>query len=82
MEIRAAELWQALFSARWNVEYDCGEAAWPHLWIAGAVAAVGMGVAFWGAGRGRIVAMVGLVLLLTGLVFGAELMASTQMGGE
>ena len=43
---------------------------------------MGMGVAFWGAGRGRIVAMVGLVLLLTGLVFGAELMASTQMGGE
>jgi uncharacterized membrane protein len=73
--------WQALFTARWNSDYECGTAAVPHLWLAGGVAAVGMCVAFWGAGRGRIVAMVGLVLLLTGLVFVASGIASTQWGG-
>jgi hypothetical protein len=32
---------------RWhNANYECGSAAFPRLWIAGRVAAVGMGVAF------------------------------------
>jgi hypothetical protein len=29
----------------------CGSAAFPHVWIAGGVAAIGMAIAFWGAKR-------------------------------
>ena len=74
--------WQAVFSARWNFEYECGEAALPHLWIAGGVAAVGMGVVFWGARRGRLLAAVCLsvVAALSVYILGA-IESFTLMGG-
>jgi hypothetical protein len=48
--------WQAMFTdANGNnlEDFVCGRAAFPRIWIAGGVAAVGVGVAFWGASRGR-----------------------------
>jgi hypothetical protein len=47
---------------------QCGSAALPSLWVAGAVAAVGMGVAFWGEGRGRLLAAVAIPLLVAGFI--------------
>jgi len=73
--------WQAMFSSRNNTEYECGEAAVPHLWIAGAVFAVGVGIALWSGSRGRLLAMVGLALLLTLLINAAGLVAAGGMGG-
>ena len=72
--------WHAMFSKENNPDWVCGTAAVPHLWIAGAVAALGFGIAFWGAGRGPILAMVGLVFLLTGLINIAGLLAAQEMG--
>jgi hypothetical protein len=74
--------WPAMFSGRDNTAYECGTAALPHLWIAGAVAAVGMGIAFWDAGWRRLVAMVGLAVLVTASITIAGLMAAQGMGGE
>jgi hypothetical protein len=77
--------WHAMFSPSNNLDYECGEAAFPHLWIAGAVFAVGMGIAFWD-GRvhriRRLLAMVGLAVLLTLLINAAGLIAAGGMGGE
>jgi hypothetical protein len=77
--------WQAMFTDAngHNVEdFGCGRAAFPHVWVAGGVAAVGVGVAFWGASRGRILAVVGLTLLATSLVLVVALMsASSRYGG-
>ena len=72
--------WHAMFSKENNPDWVCGSAAVLHLWIAGAVAALGLGTAFWGAGRGPILAMVGLVFLLTGLINIAGLLAAQDMG--
>ena len=74
--------WPAMFSSRSNTAYECGAAALPHLWIAGAVAAVGMGIAFWGARRRWLVAMVGLAVLVTVSITIAGLVAAQGMGGE
>jgi hypothetical protein len=41
-------VWRAMFDRWYNANYECGSAAFSRLWIAGPVAAVGMGVAFWG----------------------------------
>jgi hypothetical protein len=49
---------QAMFSWQGNEDYQCGSATFPRLWVAGGVAAVGMGVAFWGEDRGRLLAVV------------------------
>jgi hypothetical protein len=76
---------QAMFNGWANMEYECGSAALPYLWIAGGVAAVGMGVAFWGAGRARLLATVGLVVLLTGWISLVALLHSdsaTGIGGR
>ena len=73
--------WQAMFSARWNGDYECGHAAFPHLWIAGGVATVGMGIAFWGAGCGRLLTAVCLPLVAALSVYLLGGIASTQMGG-
>lgn len=74
-----------MFSNWNNEEYACGEAAFPHLWIAGAVFAVGMGIAFWD-GRvfriRRLLAVVGLAVVLTLLINAAGLIAAGGMGGE
>jgi hypothetical protein len=74
----------AMFSRDTVYEYGCGQAAFPRLWIAGAVAAVGMGVAFWWAGRGRSLAMAGLVLIVTGWIFDAALIfgVTESIGGD
>jgi hypothetical protein len=76
--------WHAMFSGDYNTSEDhvCGRAAFPHLWIAGGVAAVGMGIAFWGASRGRLLAAVCLPLVATGLVHALGLVASSQMYGK
>ena len=68
MHLACGSVWNAMFSNANDVAYDCGSAAVPHLWIAGGVAAVGMVVAFWGAGRGRLLRMVVLVLILTTVI--------------
>jgi hypothetical protein len=67
--------WQAMFSRDNNWTDDaCGRAAFPVLSIAAGVAAVGMGVIFWGASRGRFLAAVclpfaaALSVYLTGMV--------------
>jgi hypothetical protein len=76
--------WQAMFRNVNNYNWDgyaCGRAAFPHLWIAGGVAAVGLGIAFWGANRGRFLGMICLALLITGFIHGFGLMMSSSMGG-
>jgi hypothetical protein len=55
---------QAMFSWQGNEDYQCGSAGFPYLFVAGGVAAVGMGVAFWGEGRGRLLAVVCIPLLV------------------
>lgn len=57
----------AMFS-EWDNGEQCGSAAFPYLWIAGGVAAVGIGVSFWGAGRGRLLAAVCIPLLVAGSI--------------
>ena len=46
--IACGSVWHAMLSH--GNQHDCVLTALPHMWIAGAVAAVGMGIAFWGAG--------------------------------
>ena len=75
--------WHALFYNQITTELNnCGPAASPLLWIAGGVAAVGMGIAFWGVSRGRLLAAVCLPLVATGLVHLLGLVASSQMYGN
>ena len=74
-------VWRAMLSSANNTDHECDVAALPHLWIAGGVAAVGIGVAFWGTGRRRLLAMVGLVLLLTLLITIGGWMQSYQPRG-
>jgi hypothetical protein len=73
-------VWQAMFTNTSNPY--CSQAAFPHLWIAGGVAAVGLGIAFWGASRGRLVAAVCVPLVATGLIHILGLVASSQMHPE
>jgi ABC-type transport system involved in cytochrome c biogenesis permease subunit len=74
--------WHAMFSKDHNFPNSaCAEPAYARLWIAGGVAAVGMGVAFWSAGRRRLSAMVGYALLATVLVRLLALVASSSFGG-
>jgi hypothetical protein len=73
--------WSAMFSKHNNDDLACAKAAYPRLWIAGYVAMVGMGVAFWGAGRRRLVRMMGYALLATGVARFFALTASTGFGG-
>ncbi len=74
--------WHAVFNSSNNLDYECGEAALPRLWIAGAVVAVGMGIAFWGASRRRLLVMVGLAVVVTVLITVAGLSGANSMGGE
>jgi hypothetical protein len=72
--------WQAMFSKDSNwTGYACGRASIPYLSIAAGVAAVGMGVAFWGAGRGRLLAAVCLPFAAALSVYVIGLAASSQM---
>jgi hypothetical protein len=74
--------WHAMFSKDHNFPNSaCAEPAYARLWIAGGVAVVGMGVAFWGAGRRRLSAMVSYALLATVLVRLLALVASSSFGG-
>jgi hypothetical protein len=76
--------WQAMFTdANGNnfEDFVCGYAAFPHLWIAGGVAALGVGIAFWGLSRGRLLLVVGLTLFGTALVLLAALLNSNAYGG-
>ena len=57
-----------MLSSENNSNHECDVAALPHVWIAGGVAAIGMAVAFWGAGARRLGVMVGLVVLLALLI--------------
>jgi hypothetical protein len=66
--VACGSVWHAMLSHRLAPEHDCVLTALPHVWISGGVAAVGMGVAFWGAGRRLLWGMVGLVVLLTVLI--------------
>jgi hypothetical protein len=50
--VDCGSVWQAMFSNDNNLDLDCASAAVPHVWIAGGIAAVGMAIAFRGAGRG------------------------------
>jgi hypothetical protein len=59
--------------------YGCGRAAFPYLSIAGAVVAVGLVVAFWGEGRGRLLRMAGVAVLVPGLIQILGLMGSRNM---
>ena len=74
--------WHAMFSHDHNFPNSaCATPAYPRIWIAGGIAAVGTGVAFWGAGRRRIAAMIGYALLATVLVRLIALAASSSFGG-
>jgi hypothetical protein len=59
---------QAMFDSGGNANYQCGSAAFPYLWVAGGVAAVGMGIAYWGESRGRLLAVVCIPLLVAGFI--------------
>jgi len=59
---------QAMFDSWGNGNYECGSAAFPHLWVAGGVAAVGMGIAYWGESRGRLLAVVCIPLTVVGFI--------------
>jgi hypothetical protein len=73
--------WHALFYNQNTTELNnCGPAASPLLWIAGGVAAVGIGVAFWDAGRGRLLGMISVVLVVTLFLAFASYSTSQQMG--
>jgi hypothetical protein len=54
-----------MFDSWYNANHECARL---HLWIAGRVAAVGMRVAFWGARRGRLLAVFTSRLLVAGLI--------------
>lgn len=75
--------WHAMFSKDNNdvYAYACSDAAFPRLWIAGGVVAAGMGIAFWGVSRVRLLVIIGLVLLFTALVNIVGLVASAGSGG-
>jgi hypothetical protein len=60
--------WRPMFSKDSNGDLAGAKAAYPRLWIAGSLTAVGMGIAFWGASRGRLLSVVGYALLAAGLV--------------
>jgi hypothetical protein len=84
VHVTCGTTWQAIFTNPHNYNeagYACGRAAFPYLSIAGSVVAVGMGVAFWGEGRGRLLRMVGVAVLVTGLIQVLGLMGSSSMGG-
>ena len=77
--------WRAMFSQVENSEYECGEAAWPLLWIGGAVFAVGMCVAFWDGREDRIrrlLSLVGLAVFLTLVIAAAGFVFGRGPGGE
>ena len=61
-------VWRAMLSSENNYGHECHRAAVPHVWIAGGIAAIGMAVAFWGASRLLLLAMLGLVVLITLLI--------------
>ena len=92
VQAECGSAWQAMFTnefynfASIHDVYACGRGAFPHLWIAGGVAALGLAVAFWGASRGRLVRIVGAAVLGTVLieVFGFiafSVMFPGNMGG-
>jgi hypothetical protein len=76
--------WYALFSIPNNCGLASGRAAVPHLLIAGAIAALGVGIAFRGAGLRRLVTVVGAVIFTTLLILLLAFLASVsddQCGG-
>ena len=74
--------WHAMFSHDHNFPNSaCAEPAYLRLWIAGFIATVGTGVAFWGTGRRRLAAVIGYALLATVLVRLIALAASSSYGG-
>jgi hypothetical protein len=82
--LECGSAWQAMFSNVNNINgygYACGRAAFPYLSVAGGIVAVGLLVAFWGAGRGRLLRMMGVALLVPGLLQILGLMTSSNMGG-
>jgi len=58
----------------------CTSTAFPLLWIAGGVAAVGMGIAFWGANRGWLLGMISVVLVVTLFLAWGSFDTSQNMG--
>lgn len=73
--------WHALFSGVGPVDFGCGGAAQPHLWIAAAIAAAGIGWTQRAAGRGWIVGAVAWILFLT-LLIDLAAWAVAPRGGE
>jgi hypothetical protein len=63
--VDCGSVWQAMSTGD---NYACTSAELPHVWIAGGVAVIGIAVAFWGARRRRLLAMIGLVVLVTLLI--------------
>ena len=83
--LECGSVWQAMFSNVNNINgygYDCGHAAFPYVSIAGGVVAVGLVVAFWGAGRGRLLRIVGVAVLVPGLIQILGLMTSSHLGSS
>jgi hypothetical protein len=68
VHVICGSVWHAMLSSDNNLGHECDVAALPRVWIAGGVAAVGMGVAFWGTGVRRLLVLVGLVVLVTLLI--------------
>ena len=77
--------WNAMFSKAVSMGDMVGSgragAAYPHLWIAGGIAAVGISIALWGSSRGWLLAAAYLPLLATGLVQVFALMAAIGFAG-
>jgi hypothetical protein len=84
VHVSCGSAWQAMFTNPHNYNeagYGCGRAAFPYVSIAGGVVAVGLVVAFWGEGRGRLLRMAGVAVLVPGLIQILGLMGSGGMGG-
>jgi hypothetical protein len=84
MHENCGSAWRALFASSDNFYcgWSCGAAAVPRLLIAGAIAALGVGIASRGAGRFWALTMVGSVILITLLILSASyLHVPTDCGG-
>ena len=79
LHTKCSSVWQAMLSKFNFPDNACSRATFPFLSIAAGVAAVGMGVAFWGARRTRLLAAVCLPIAAALSIYIIEMVASDAM---
>ena len=79
LHLKCGSVWQAMVSKFNFTDRACSRAAFPFLSIAAVVAAVGMGVAFWGAARRRLLTAVCLPLAAALSIYIIGMIASDAM---